>query len=121
MPKSRRKRSKSVVGEVVGLVVLLAFVLPFLPNGEAWLEGLTALVGMLLLLGVLGTIGWVAWRLWARLRTPTAKELSRRFEEARSVGGGRGGALFELFVADLFRAMGHQAVVLGGRGTRAWT
>ena len=117
MPTSKKKRSsKSVVGEVVGLVVLLAFVLPFLPNGKAWLEGLTRLLGVLIVVGVLAAIAWLAWRIWGRLRTPTAKELNRRFEEVRTVGGARGGVLFELFVADLFGAMGHKAVVLGGAG-----
>jgi len=117
MPRSRKKgSSKSVVGEVVGLVVLLAFVLPFLPNDETWMEGITALLGVLVLLGILGAVAWVAWRLWSRLRTPTAKELSRRFEEVRSMSGARAGTQFEIFVADLFRAMGHQAVVLGGAG-----
>jgi restriction system protein len=90
-------------------VVLLSFVLP---NGEGLIEGLNATLGGLLLIGIVVAVGWVAWWLWRRLRTPTARELSRRFEAVRSMSG----AQFELFVADLFRAMGHQALVLGGAG-----
>jgi HJR/Mrr/RecB family endonuclease len=50
--------------------------------------------------------------LWSRPTTPTARELSLEFEAVRSMSG----AQFEVFTADLFRAMGHQAVVLGGAG-----
>jgi hypothetical protein len=44
--------------------------------------------------------------------TPTALELSRRFESVRSMDGPR----FEAFVADLFRAMGLRVVLCGGAG-----
>jgi HJR/Mrr/RecB family endonuclease len=54
----------------------------------------------------------VAWHLWSRTTTPTARELFLRFEAVRSMSG----AQFEVFTADLFRALGHQAVVLGGAG-----
>jgi restriction system protein len=50
--------------------------------------------------------------LWSRPTTPTARALFLRFEALRSMSG----AQFEVFTADLFRALGHQAVVLGGAG-----
>jgi restriction system protein len=45
-------------------------------------------------------------------KTPTARELARRFEVVRAMSGPQ----FEIFVADLFRAMGHRATMLGGAG-----
>ena len=81
-------------------------------NGEGSIAGLAALFGWLLTIGIALSIAWAAWYLWRRLRTPTAKELSRRFEAVRSMSG----AEFEVFVADLFGALGHKAVVLGGSG-----
>ena len=44
--------------------------------------------------------------------TPTALKLSRRFEAVRFMDG----AQFEVFVADLFGAMGHRTVLCGGVG-----
>ncbi len=75
-------------------------------------EGLKWLLGGLLLMGVVVAVALVPWYLWNRPSTPTAEELSLRFEAVRSMSG----AQFEVFVADLFRAMGHRAVVLGGVG-----
>jgi HJR/Mrr/RecB family endonuclease len=46
------------------------------------------------------------------LRTSTAQQLGQRLENVRAMSG----AQFELFVADLFRAMGHNASLLGGTG-----
>lgn len=45
-------------------------------------------------------------------KTPTAKELTLRFESVRAMSG----AQFELYVAALLRAMGHDTKVLGGSG-----
>ena len=45
-------------------------------------------------------------------KTPTAKELTWRFETVRAMSG----AQFELYVAGLLRAMGHNTRVLGGSG-----
>jgi restriction system protein len=45
-------------------------------------------------------------------RTPTAKELTWRFETVPAMSGSQ----FELFVTGLFRAMGHNTRVLGGSG-----
>src|SRR5215210_1652225 len=75
-------------------------------------EALKWLLGGLLLIGSIVAIVSVAWHLWSGPTTPTARELSLRFEAVRSMSG----AQFEAFTADLFRAMGHQAVALGGVG-----
>jgi hypothetical protein len=76
------------------------------------MEGLKWLLGGLLLIGSVVAVALVAWHLWSRPTTPTARELSLRFEAVRSMSG----AQFEVFTADLFRALGYQAVVLGGAG-----
>ncbi len=110
MPRrSRKKSGGSLIGGAIGLVVLLSIVSL---EGAGIGEGLDALLGGLLLVGMVVVISLVAWRLWRRLRTPTARDLSRRFGAVRSMSGGQ----FEVFVADLFRAMGHKAAVLGGSG-----
>lgn len=74
--------------------------------------GLGELGAGLTLIGVVATVAWVAWRAWNRPTTPTARELSERFGAVRAMSGTQ----FEAFVADLFRAMGHQVVVYGGVG-----
>jgi hypothetical protein len=76
------------------------------------MEGLNWLLGGLFPIGGVVAALLVAWHAWSRPTTPTARELSLRFESVRS----RSGAQFEDFTADLFRAMGHRAVVLGGAG-----
>ena len=76
------------------------------------LESLKWLFGGLLLIGSVVVALLVAWHLRSGPTTPTARELALRFEAVRSMSG----AQFEVFTADLFRAMGHQAVVLGGAG-----
>ena len=45
-------------------------------------------------------------------KTPRAKELAWRFETVRAMSGSQ----FELYVAGLLRAMGHNTRVLGGSG-----
>ena len=82
------------------------------PNGEGFSDALVPLLGGILLCGITAATVLAAWRLWRRLRTPKARELNRRFEVVRAMSG----AQFEIFMADLFRAMGHKAVVLGGAG-----
>ena len=76
------------------------------------MESLKWLFGGLLLIGSVVAALLVAWHLWSRPTTPTARKLFLRFEAVRSMSG----AQFEVFTADLFRALGHQAVVLGGAG-----
>jgi hypothetical protein len=79
-------------------------------------ESLKWLLGGLLLIGSVVAIASVAWYLGNRPTTPTARELALRFEVVRSMSG----AQFEDFTADLFRALGHQVVVLGGSGRRRY-
>jgi HJR/Mrr/RecB family endonuclease len=96
-------------GGALAFVVLLGFV----SNSTMELtESLKWLLGGLLLIGSVVAIASVAWYLGNRPTTPTARELALRFEAVRSMSG----AQFEVFTADLFRALGHQAVVLGGAG-----
>src|SRR5215204_4562159 len=76
------------------------------------MESLKWLFGGLLLIGSVVVALLVAWHLRSRPTTPTARELALRFEAVRSMSG----AQFEIFTADLFTALGHQAVVLGGAG-----
>jgi restriction system protein len=90
----------------------LALVIVVSRDSIGLLEGLKWLLGGLLLIGSVVAIALVALHLRNRPTTPTARELSLRFEAVRSMSG----AQFEVFIADLFRAMGHQAVVLGGAG-----
>jgi restriction system protein len=73
-------------------------------SGNAWL-------GVLVLVGIAVGVVWLVRRL-SGPKTPTARELARRFELVRAMSGPQ----FEAFVADLFRAMGHRATVLGGAG-----
>jgi restriction system protein len=68
-------------------------------------------VGAMVIGGVVA-VAIVALHLWNMPTTPTALEFSRRFEEVRFMSG----AEFEVFVADLFEAMGHRVMVLGGTG-----
>lgn len=60
----------------------------------------------LLVVLVVGGVA-VVWllRQLTKPKTPTAQELSARF----SAVGSMSGAQFEVFVADLFRALGHRA------------
>jgi uncharacterized membrane protein len=94
-------------GGVLAFVLLLGFVSD---STMDLTESLKWLLGGFLLIGSVVAALLVAWHLWSRPTTPTARELALRFEAVRSMSG----AEFEVFTADLFRAMGHQAVVLGG-------
>ena len=60
---------------------------------------------------LLGLVGWLRERS-ARPRTPTAQELSAKLENVGAMTGGQ----FEVFVADVLRARGYQATILGGSG-----
>ena len=96
-------------GGALAFVVLLGFVSS---SSMDLTESLKWLLGGLLLIGSVVAFASVAWYLGNRPTTPTAKELALRFEAVRSMTG----AQFENFTADLFRAMGYQAVVLGRTG-----
>lgn len=76
------------------------------------IRGFEILLGGTFLVGTIVAAVWVAWYLWQKPTTPTALELSQRFEAVRSMDGAR----FEVFVADLFKAMGHPVVLCGGTG-----
>ena len=96
-------------GGVSACLVLLVFV----SRGDVGLiRGCEILFGGTLLIGALAGVVWVARHLWQTPTTPTALELSRRFDSIRSMDGGR----FEAFVADLFRTMGHRVMLCGGVG-----
>jgi hypothetical protein len=96
-------------GGVGAFLVLLVFV----SRGDVGLiRGWQILFGGTLLIVTLAALVWVARQLWQRPTTPTALELSLRFESVRSMDGAR----FEGFVADLFGAMGHRVVLYGGAG-----
>ena len=73
-------------------------------NGNIWLA-------LLVLVGSVATVVWLV-RGVPEPKTPTARELARRFEIVRAMSGPQ----FEVFVAELFRAMGHRATMLGGAG-----
>ena len=105
----RRLADAIFYGGVLAALVLLNFVAR---RGIGLSGGLKELCAGLLLIGTVATIAWVAWRLWSRPTTPTARELARRFEAVSSMSGTQ----FEVFVADLFRAMGHQVLMSGGVG-----
>ncbi|MDQ3497694.1 MAG: restriction endonuclease [Actinomycetota bacterium] len=109
MAGPRKQPDRILGGGAIGVVVLLSIVSH---DSMGLVEGLKWLLGGLLLMGVVVAVALVPWYLWNRPSTPTAEELSLRFEAVRSMSG----AQFEVFVADLFRAMGHRAVVLGGVG-----
>ena len=96
-------------GGALAFIVLLGFVSS---STMGLTESLKWLLGGLLLIGSIVAIALVAWYLGNRPTTPTARELALRFEAVRSMSG----AQFEDFTADLFRALGHQVVVLGGAG-----
>jgi restriction system protein len=73
-------------------------------SGDTWLA-------LLVLVGILAAAVWLV-RSVSGPKTPTARELARRFEMVRAMSGPQ----FEVFVAELFRAMGHGATMLGGAG-----
>ncbi len=64
-----------------------------------------------LLLSVAGA-SWWAYRRATRYRTMEATELAGLLASVSSMNG----AQFEAFVAEVFRAMGHRAQVMGGSG-----
>ncbi len=105
----RRLADVIFYGAVFAALLLLNLVAR---RGLGVTEGLKELLTGCLLIGAVATVAWVAWRLWSRPTTPTAREFSERFEAVRCMSGTQ----FELFVADLFRALGHQVVVRGGAG-----
>jgi Restriction endonuclease len=105
----RRLADVIFYGAVLAALVLLNLVAR---RGLGVMDGLEELLAGCLLIWTVATVAWVAWRIWSRPTTPTAREFSERFEAVRFMSGTQ----FELFVADLLRALGHQVVVRGGTG-----
>jgi restriction system protein len=99
---ARRKPRKRSGGGLGTLLVAALIVLILTPEYRPL---------ALILLGVVLVVVWLLWRR-SRPKTPTAQELTARFEAVSTMSGGQ----FEIFVADLFRAMGHQTTVMGGSG-----
>jgi Restriction endonuclease len=105
----RRLPDITFYGGVSALMVLLIFVSR---SDIGLIRGFQILLGGTFLVGTIVAAVWVAWYLWQKPTTPTGLELSRRFEAVRYMDGAR----FEVFVSDLFRAMGHPVVLCGGVG-----
>ena len=95
-----------------GVAACLALLVLVLRGDVGLIRGGGILFGGTLLVATLASGAWVARHLWQTPTTPTALELSRRFETVRLMDG----VLFEVFVADLLRAMGHSVQVCGGSG-----
>lgn len=80
-----------------------------------FLVTLVAYPRLAVLLGIVLALVWLV-RLVSkssnRYRTPAAGELVQQFENVRMMSG----VQFEVFMANLFRAMGHGATILGGSG-----
>ena len=77
-------------------------------SGDIWLA-------LLVLIGTVAAVIWLALPVPGP-KTPGARELASRFEMVRAMSGS--GRQLEIFVAELFRAMGHRATMLGGAGNQ---
>lgn len=106
MASRRRKASGSGCGTLLVAAVAVSYLAD---TGPGFWTGLLVVAG-----AVLGL--WLLWRWLARPKTPTAKELAARLDAVTSMVGSSGGKHFEILIADLLRAMGHKARVLGGSG-----
>lgn len=104
-----RKRKAS--GGGCGTLLLAAIVVGYLSEGADAVPWTALLV-----LGGAGVGLWLLWRYLARPKTLTAKDLAARLDAVTSMVGSSSGAHLEILVADLLRAMGHEARVLGGSG-----
>jgi restriction system protein len=101
------------VGILSGGALAFVLLMMFVSNSSVEMaEAYKILLAGASLIGGVVAVALVALHVWNRPTTPTALELSERFEEVRFMSGAR----FEVFVADLFEAMGHQTMVLGGAG-----
>ena len=105
---ARKRRWKRGLGDgprsVLALTVLLVVFAPGYAADVPWTS---------LLVGIGGAVA-VVWllRQLSRPTTPMARRLVARFGTV----GAMSGAEFEVFIADLFEAMGHRATVTGGSG-----
>ena len=98
---SRGRRSESD-GSCGGLLFLIFLGAMIFYNNSA----------LAVLLLIVAGVAWWAYRRVTRYRTMEATELARHLANVRSMSGGQ----FEVFVAEVFRAMGHRAQVMGGSG-----
>jgi restriction system protein len=98
---SRRQHSRS--GGSGGGLLFLIFL------GAILFYNYPALAVLLL---IVAGVAWWAYRRSTRYRTMEATELAGLLANVRSMSG----AQFEVFVAEVFRAMGHRAQVMGGSG-----
>ena len=73
-------------------------------SGDIWLT-------LLVLIGTVAAVIWLALPVPGP-KTPSARELASRFEMVRAMSGRQ----LEIFVAELFGAMGHRVTMLGGAG-----
>jgi hypothetical protein len=104
-----KQQERILSGAALAFVMLMVFASR---DSVELAEGYRILLVGAVLIGGFVAAAFVALHLWNIPTTPTAVELSRRFEEVRFMSGTH----FEVFVADLFEAMGHRVVVLGGAG-----
>jgi restriction system protein len=101
------------IGILSGGALAFVLLMMFVSNSSVEMaEAYKILLAGAFIIGGVVAVTLVALHVWNRPTTPTALELSERFEEVRFMSG----AQFEVFVADLFEAMGHQTMVLGGAG-----
>ena len=100
-----RKRKAS--GGGCGTLLVATIAVSYLADGA----NAGPLVGLLVVAGIVAAL-WLLFRRLARPKTPTARELSARLASVPTMSG----AQFEVFVADLLRAMGHPATVMGRSG-----
>lgn len=97
-----RRRSSGSGGSGGGLLFLIVLGVVLFYNYPA----------LAVLLLIVAGAAWWAYRRATRYRTMEATELAGLLANVRSLSG----AQFEAFVAEVFRAMGHQARVMGGSG-----
>ena len=88
-----------------------AVVLATLESGSFLSTNDDVLLALLVLAGTVATVVWLV-RSDFGPKTPSTRELARRFELVRAMSGPQ----FEFFVAELFGAMGHRVTMLGGVG-----
>lgn len=101
-PIRRRSRAGSgATGAVVGVVLLIALV-----------AGEPRFAAALIAVGVVALVVWLLVKGSGHYRTLEASELASLFQNVRQMSGPQ----FEAFMANVFRAMGHDAQILGGTG-----
>lgn len=101
-PTRRRSRAGSgATGAVVGVVLLIALV-----------AGEPRFAAALIAVSVVALVVWLLVKGSGRYRTLEALELASLFQNVRQMSGPQ----FEALMANVFRAMGHEAQILGGSG-----